>query len=124
MREGYIDYIYALYENRRDLYNHISYIGDRAESAESNRKGQTSIDVTVLEWLLKHTESAYTDSQTHLRNRKFAGTSTNGESNYVKVYTASSYADFKKRLVRDFSLPRPVRRCPAIPCLRTRRGRP
>lgn len=96
MREGYIDYIYALYENRRDLYNHISYIGDRAESAESNRKGQTSIDVTVLEWLLKHTESAYTDSQTHLRNRKFAGTSTNGESNYVKVYTASSYADFKK----------------------------
>ena len=30
MREGYIDYIYALYENRRALYNHISYIGDRA----------------------------------------------------------------------------------------------
>lgn len=96
MREGYIDYIYALYENRRALYNHISYLGDRAESAEANRKGQSSIDVTALEWLLKHTESAYTNSETHLRNRKFAGTSTNGESNYVKVYTASSYADFKK----------------------------
>lgn len=42
------------------------------------------------------------------------------------VVTVTTYGkdNQRKRLVRDFSLPRPVRRCPAIPCLRTQRGRP
>ncbi len=89
MYDAYIDYITELYSNRRDLYSHINIIGKRAEMAESDRKGQRLINTTSLQWLLKHTESAYKDSETHLRNRKFAG------SGYSKIYTASSYAKFK-----------------------------
>ncbi len=89
--DGYVDYITTLYTNRRDLYNHINIIGKRAEMAENDRKGQRIIDVTSLEWLLKHTESAYIDSVSHYRNRKL--TESGG---YTKIYTASSYADFKK----------------------------
>lgn len=89
MYDGYVDYITELYTNRRDLYNHINIIGKRAEMAENDRKGQRLINTTSLQWLLKHTESAYKDSETHLRNRKFAG------SGYSKIYTASSYAKFK-----------------------------
>lgn len=89
MYDGYVDYITELYTNRRNLYNHINIIGKRAEMAESDRKGQRLIDTTSLNWLLKHTESAYKNSATGYRNRKFAG---NG---YSKIYTASSYAKFK-----------------------------
>lgn len=89
MYDGYVDYITELYTNRRNLYNHLNIIGKRAEMAESDRKGQKLIDTTSLDWLLKHTESAYKNSATGLRNRKFAG------SGYSKIYTASSYAKFK-----------------------------
>lgn len=89
MHDSYVEYITGLYSNRRDLYSHINIIGKRAEMAESDRKGQRLVDTTSLNWLLKHTESAYKNSATGYRNRKFAG---NG---YSKIYTASSYAKFK-----------------------------
>lgn len=90
MYDCYVDYITELYSTRRDLYSHMNIIGKRVEMAEDDRKGNAALNVTSLQWLLKHVESEYINTETGKRNREFSGAVEK------KIYTASSYATFKQ----------------------------
>lgn len=89
-------YAKTLYKNRRSLYNAIDYIGYRHELAEDDRARR--LDVTMLNWVLEHTRHAYVNSTTNKRNLKL-GTgidASTGKPIEVKVYTSSSYENFRK----------------------------
>lgn len=96
MYKAYISYIESLYNNRRSLYNKLDYIGYRFEKAEERRK--TTTDVTMLNWVINHTKSAYKDPSTNLRNQYDTGVYdvAEGKNVYDKVYTTTSYEAFRK----------------------------
>lgn len=92
----YEQYAKALYSNRRSLYNAIDYIGYRHEVAETDRARR--LEVTMLNWVLDHTRHAYVDGSTNKRNLKL-GTGIDASTGLpieVKVYTSSSYENFRK----------------------------
>lgn len=94
--KSYSSYVKSLYQNRRSLYNKMDYIGYRYEVAETDRSRR--LEVTMLNWILDYTNSAYINSTTNKRNLKLGvGVDvTTGNPIEEKVYTSSSYESFRK----------------------------
>ncbi|MBR4726627.1 MAG: dockerin type I repeat-containing protein [Clostridia bacterium] len=98
--KAYVSYLTNLTQNRRSLYNMIDLITYRVERFEN--VGRThNIDTTMLAWVLRKVDSAYTNTTSGLRNLKVVDF-FNGEPVYSKVYTQSSYDKFRDAY--DFAL--------------------
>lgn len=92
---AYTLFVKTMFTNRKSLYNHIDHISDRAEQANEYRvTDYTRIDVTTLEWALDHVASAY-KSKNNLRNEVITG-AVNGQVTTSKVYTTTSYNNFRE----------------------------
>lgn len=97
MYKSYVEYMSTLYQNRKSLYNKFDYISDTAEAASAARTNN-KIDTTMLKWVLNHTEikNAYKNTESKVRNYKVTGVKDDGTYYYSKVYTQSSYDNFRK----------------------------
>ena len=96
MYTAYLDYLVAVLDNRKSIYNAIELLTDRAEEAEERRMGE--IDSQMLKWALNLPEikNAYENTESGIRNRKITGVKDDGTYYYTKVYTQSSYDEFRK----------------------------
>ena len=96
MYTAYLDYLVAVLDNRKSIYNAIELLTDRAEEAEERRMGE--IDSQMLKWALNLSEikNAYENTESGIRNRKITGVKDDGTYYYTKVYTQSSYDEFRK----------------------------
>lgn len=90
--ESYDAYVEQMSNLRNNLYNYMDFLSFRVEQAEGARS--SAVDISSLNWALKYTESAYIDAQSRLRNQKIVG-ATNGQLNYGKIYTKTSYDAFQ-----------------------------
>ncbi len=88
---GYREYIKALYDNREALYDNIDYVSYMYENAEVNRS--KAIDTTMLEWATTTFKSSY-EGNAGL-NLKFDGVDSTGALKTTKLYTATSYENFR-----------------------------
>ena len=94
--KSYSNYCENLYKNRRSLYNKMDYVSYRRELAEDDRARR--LEVTMLDWVLDLTNGAYINATTNKRNYKL-GTGVDASTGLpieVKVYTSSSYENFRK----------------------------
>ncbi|MBR2867539.1 MAG: hypothetical protein IKB88_00530 [Clostridia bacterium] len=105
MYKSYVEYMQTMYHNRKTLYNHIDYISDCAEKLAELRTNNR-IDTTILKWALSHAEikEAYKNSDSKIRNYKVTGIKDDGTYYYTKVYTQSSYDEFRKAYDYAYSL--------------------
>ncbi len=97
MYSAFVDYMKALTQNRKNLYNTIELMTDRAEEA-AERRSDNKIDSQMLKWALALPEikNAYENSDSGIRNRKITGVKDDGTYYYTKVYTQTSYDEFRK----------------------------
>mgnify|MGYP003289730063 CR=1 FL=1 len=97
MYKSYVDYMHAMYDNRKNVYNHIDYISDRAEELASFRTND-QIDTTMLKWALNlpQVKNAFRNNESGLLNWKISGVNEDGSYYYVKDYTQASYDEFAK----------------------------
>ena len=97
MYTSYIEYMSTMTANRKTVYNRFDYISDRAEEAASLRTNNR-IDTTMLKWALTHADiaNAYKNSESKIRNYKISGVKDDGSYYYTKVYTQSTYDEFRK----------------------------
>lgn len=101
MYQGYMDYIGALYSNRRSLYNLTDSISYRYEQFETLRSNK--IDTTLLKWLTALSEDDYKNPQTKKLNVAYKLDEVTGQPIFdennnkieVKAFTATSYAKFR-----------------------------
>jgi len=91
--EAYTSYVNNLYATRRSLYNQIDLVTYRVERFETVGR-RSSIDTTMLKWVLDKVNDAYVNNTSNARNLKIV-TFVNGQPVYSKVYTQSSYAAFR-----------------------------
>ena len=96
MYTAYVDYLVAVINNRKSIYNAIELLTDRAE--EANERRMSDIDSQMLKWALNLPEikNAYENGESGIRNRKITGVKDDGTYYYTKVYTQSSYDKFRK----------------------------
>ncbi len=89
----YVDYIAALYQNRRSLYNQMDLVSYRYEQAEAVRSVpmQNSGDIIILDWALDYAKKNYYLFDAG-RNYKYTGKLVNGVAEVSKVYTSTSFA--------------------------------
>lgn len=101
LHNAYKDYITALYQNRRSLYNIMDEVSYRTESAEAVRSipMQNNGDIIVLDWALSYANSYYKD-----RNYKSTGNVVNGVAEVTKIYTSTSFDNFEQAYDYAFSL--------------------
>ncbi len=97
MYGAFIDYMRGLEDNRRNIYNYIELITDRAEEC-AERRTNNKIDTTMIKWAMNLAEikNAYENGESGIRNRKIIGVNADGTYMYSKVYTQSSYNEFRK----------------------------
>ncbi len=97
MYKSYVDYMSTLYHNRKSLYNKFDYISDVYEAAAAARTSN-KIDTTMLKWALNHTDiaNAYKNTESKVRNYKITGMKDDGTYYYSKIYTQSTYDEFRK----------------------------
>lgn len=97
MYNGYVEFMSTLTKNRKSIYNYIDHISDRMEEGSSLRTN-SSIDTTMLKWALTHTDiaNAYKNAESKVRNYKITGIKDDGSYYYSKVYTQSTYDEFRK----------------------------
>lgn len=97
MYKSYVEYMSTMSQNRKTLYNKFDYISDRGEEAAEARTNN-KIDTTMLKWALNHADikNAYKNSESKIRNYKVTGVKDDGTYYYSKVYTQSSYDEFRK----------------------------
>ncbi|MBE6772012.1 MAG: hypothetical protein E7547_07715 [Ruminococcaceae bacterium] len=93
LHDSYYDYIEQVYRYRVRLIDEIDEISWRRESAETGRK--TTVDTTVLKWVLDLTEKDYRDSETRKRNVISVKNPDTGKWEDSKAFTTSSYAAFR-----------------------------
>ncbi len=101
----YVDYITALYQNRRSLYNQIDIVSYRYEQAESARSipMQNSGDLIILDWALDYAKNNYYLFDAG-RNYKYTGQLVNGVPEVTKVFTASSFGYLQEAYDYAYSL--------------------
>lgn len=89
----YLDYIAALYQNRRSLYNQMDIVSFRYEQAEASRSVpmQNSGDIIILDWALDYAKKNYYLFDAG-RNYRYTGQLVNGQPEVSKVYTSTSFA--------------------------------
>lgn len=89
----YVDYITALYQNRRSLYNQMDIVSYRYEQAEAARSVpmQNSGDIIILDWALDYAKKNYYLFDAG-RNYRYTGQLVNGVPEVSKVYTSTSFA--------------------------------
>lgn len=94
--KAYREYITALYQNRRSLYNTIDMVSYRLETAESMRSVpmENNGDLIILDWVIAHANQYYMFDAG--RNYKSTGTVVNGVAEVTKVYTATSFENFQR----------------------------
>lgn len=97
MYECFIEFMSTITNNRKQLYNSIELITDRAEEA-AERRTDSRINTQMLKWALNLTEikNAYENMESGIRNRKITGVKDDGTYYYSKVYTQTSYDEFRK----------------------------
>lgn len=97
MYKSYVEYMSTMYHNRKSLYNKFDMISDRGEEAAEARTNN-KIDTTMLKWALNHADikNAYKNSESKIRNYKVTGVKEDGSYYYTKVYTQSTYDEFRK----------------------------
>ncbi len=89
--KSYNSYIKTLYDNRKALYDNMDYISYVYENAEANRS--KAIDTTMLEWAKNTFASSYKGNAG--LNLKYDGVDSNNQLKTTKLYTATSYDNFK-----------------------------
>lgn len=101
----YIDYITALYQNRRSLYNQIDTVSYRYEQAEAARSipMQNSGDLIVLDWALNYAKENYYMFDAG-RNYRYTGQLVNGVPEVTKVFTAGSFGYLQEAYDYAYSL--------------------
>lgn len=91
LHKAYRDYITALYQNRRSLYNIMDTVSYRLEQAESMRSVpmEADGDLIILDWAINYAKQFYMFDAG--RNYKSTGNTVNGVPEVTKVYTATSF---------------------------------
>ncbi|MBO5858412.1 MAG: hypothetical protein J6R20_01380 [Clostridia bacterium] len=97
MYYAFISFMSGLEDNRKAVYNAIELITDRAEECAEYRSNN-KIDTTMIKWAMNLAEikNAYENGESGIRNRKIIGVNADGTYMYSKVYTQSSYDEFRK----------------------------
>ncbi len=98
IHKSYNEYVKALYDNRKALYDNIDLISFRYEEAEKNRS--LAIDTTMLEWAKETFKDSYEGNAG--RNLKYDGVDSNGALKTTRMYTTTSYEKF--RVAYDYAL--------------------
>ncbi|MBQ2973060.1 MAG: dockerin type I repeat-containing protein [Clostridia bacterium] len=93
LHNAYKDYITALYQNRRSLYNLVDEVSYRYEEAEAVRSipMQNAGDIIVLDWAIDYAKKNYYLFDAG-RNYRYTGELVNGQPEVSKVYTSTSFA--------------------------------
>ncbi len=101
----YVDYITALYQNRRSLYNQIDTVSYRYEQAESSRSipMQNAGDLIILDWALDYAKENYYMFDAG-RNYRYTGQLVNGSPEVTKVFTAGSFGYLQEAYDYAYSL--------------------
>ena len=101
----YVDYITALYQNRRSLYNQIDTVSVRYEQAESARSVpmENAGDIIILDWALAYARDNYYMFDAG-RNYKYTGKLVNGVPEVSKVFTAGSFGYLQEAYDYAYSL--------------------
>ncbi len=95
---GYTSYVKTLYDNREALYDNIDLVSYRYEEAEKNRS--KAIDTTMLEWAVNTFKTSYEGNAG--RNLKYDGVDATGALKTTRLYTTTSYENF--RIAYDYAL--------------------
>lgn len=95
LHNAYKDYITALYQNRRSLYNTMDYVGFRLESAEAVRSVpmEGNNDLVVLDWALDYAYDYYMfdSGRNYMPTGNIISTENGNVEEVTKVYTATSF---------------------------------
>lgn len=104
LHDAYVDYITALYQNRRSLYNVMDELSYRYEEAEKVRSlpMQNAGDIIILDWALAYAKKHYLFNKG--RNYRTTDEIVNGEAVVSKVYTSTSFAVLQEAYDFAFSL--------------------
>ena len=96
LHKAYVEYITALYQNRRSLYNTMDDVSYRIEQAELQRSVpmENNGDLIVLDWALDYARQFYMFDGG--RNYKSTGNTVDGKPEYTKVYTSTSFEVFQR----------------------------
>ena len=93
LRNGYYDYVEKIYRYRERLIDEIDEISWRRENAETGRK--STVDTTVLKWVLDLTGPDYRDNTTNKRNVISIKNPDTGKWEESKAFTTTSYNKFR-----------------------------